>query len=167
MANPYFIFFSEMDRKTPLFKKCLNTLSLIDHKNWPKKRIIYSLDVLKYDYLIYTDGEKLIGVSVFNPDRQCIPSTCPVGRAGRQEGIVKSFLIFVSPKYRKQGIAKNIWAKLLQWAFKNKFKGAQFGLGNSSAAVAVLKAIKRERKKLELTFADISPNTGKITFREK
>jgi len=153
MASPYFIFFSKMDRKTSLFKKCLNTLSLIDPKNWPKTRIIYSLDVLNYDYLVYTNGKELIGVSAFNPDRQ--------------KKIVKSFLIFVSPKYRKQGIAKSIWAKLLQWSFENKFKGAQFGLGNNSAAVAVLRAIKRETKKFGLTFADIFPETGKIIFRKK
>ncbi|PIZ01266.1 hypothetical protein COY61_00115 [bacterium (Candidatus Gribaldobacteria) CG_4_10_14_0_8_um_filter_33_9] len=153
MASPYFIFFSEMDKKTSLFKKCLNTLSLIDPKNWPKQRIIYFLDVLNYDYLVYTNGNELIGASAFNPDRQ--------------KKIVKSFLIFVSPRYRKQGIAKAIWVKLLQWTFENKFKGAQFGLGNNSATMAVLKAIKREIKKFGLTFADISPDTGKIIFREK
>jgi GNAT superfamily N-acetyltransferase len=151
MASPYFIFASEMDRKSQLFKECLKILSLIDPKNWPKKRIIYSLDVLNYDYLIYTDGKKLIGVSAFNPDK----------KEGKEE-IVKSFLIFVSPEYRGQGIAKVIWAKLIKWAFENKFKGAQLSLGNNPASVAVLKAIKKEIKKLGLTFADINPATGKV-----
>jgi len=150
METPYFTFLSEMDRESPLFEECLRTLSSIDPKDWPRERIIYTLDVLNYNCLIYTDGKKLIGATAFNPDRK--------------EGIAKSFLLFVSSDYRGKGIGKTLRAEFLKWAFKNGFKGAQLGLGNSPAGVAVSEAVKKEREKLGLTFADINPATGKVIF---
>ena len=150
MEAPYFTFLSEMDRESPLFEECLRTLSSIDPKDWPRERIIYTLDVLKYDCLIYTDGKKLIGANAFNPDKQ--------------EGIAKSFLLFVSSDYRGQGIGKVLRTEFLKRAFENGFKGAQLGLGRSSAGVAVSEVVKREQEKLGLTFADINPATGEVTF---
>jgi len=140
-----------MGRESQLFEECLRTLSLIDPKDWPRERIIYTLDVLNYDCLIYTDGEKLIGANAFNPDKQ--------------EGIAKSFLLFVSSEYRGKGIGKVLRTEFLKWAFENRFKGAQLGLGNSSAGVAVSEVVKKEREKLGLTFADINPATGKVIFK--
>ena len=150
MTNGYFIFLSKMDRESQLFKECLETLFLINPKDWPREKIFYSLDVLKYDCLIYTDGKKLIGATAFNPDRK--------------EGIAKSFLLFVSSDYRGKGIGKALFAEFLKWAFENGFKGAQLGLGNSPAGVAVSEVVKKEREKLGLTFADINPATGKVIF---
>ena len=150
METPYFTFLSEMDRESPLFEECLRTLSLIDPKDWPRERIIYTLDVLNYDCLIYTDGKKLIGANAFNPDKQ--------------EGIAKSFLLFVSPEHRGKGIAQLLRVEFLNWALKEGFKGAQLGLGNSPDGVAVSEAVKKEREKLGLTFADINPVTGKVIF---
>jgi len=150
MTGGYFIFLSEVNRESGLFEEYLETLSLIDPKDWPKERIIYSLDVLKYDCLIYTDGEKLMGANAFNPDGQ--------------EGIAKSFLLYVSPECRGQGVGKAMRIEFLKWAFKRGFKGAQLGLGNSSAGVAVSEVVKKEREKLGLTFADINPATGKVIF---
>ncbi len=148
--KPYFVFLSQMDRKSPLFRECLKILSLINPAEWPKKRIFYSLDVLKYDCLIYTDGKKLIGANAFNPDRK--------------ESIAKSFFLFVSPEYRGRGIAKKLRVEFLKWAWRQGFKGAQLGLGNSPAGVAVSEAVKKEREKLGLSFADINPKSGKVIF---
>lgn len=150
MTSGYFIFLSEIDKKSRLFEECLRTLSLIGPKDWSRERIIYTLDVLNYDCLIYTDGEKLIGANAFNPDRQ--------------EGIAKSFLLFVSSGYRGKGIGKALRTEFLKWAFASGFKGAQLGLGNSPAGVAVSEVVKKEREKLGLTFADINPATGKVIF---
>ena len=150
MEAPYFTFLSKMDRESQLFKECLKTLSLINPKDWPRERIIAAVDVLHYDCLIYTDGKKLIGANAFNPDRK--------------EGVAKSFLLFVSSEYRGKGIAKALRAEFLKWAQQSGFKGAQLGLGNNPAGVAVSEAVKRERKKLGLTFANINPATGKVTF---
>jgi len=150
MTSGYFIFLSEVNRESGLFEECLETLSSIDPKDWPRGRIIYSLDVLKYDCLIYTDGEKFIGANAFNPDGQ--------------EGIAKSFLLYVSPEYRGQNIGKAMRVEFLKWAFKSGFKGAQLGLGNSPSGIAVSKVVKEEKEKLGLTFADINPVTGKVVF---
>ena len=150
MAGNYFVFLSEIDRESQLFEECLRTLSSINPKDWPRERIFDALDVLNYDCLIYTDGKKLIGATAFNPDRK--------------EGIAKSFLLFVSSDYRGKGIGKTLRAEFLKWAFKNGFKGAQLGLGNSPAGVAVSEVVKKEREKLGLTFADINPATGKVIF---
>ena len=149
MKACYFIFLSEMNRESQLFEECLKTLSSIDPK-WPRERIFYSLDVLNYDCLIYTDGKELIGATAFNPDRE--------------EGIAKSFLLFVSPEHRGKGIAKLLRVEFLNWAYQQGFKGAQLGLGNSPAGVAVSEAVNKEREKLGLTFADIDSATGKVTF---
>ena len=150
MAALYFTFLSKMDRESQLFEKCLKTLSSIDPKDWPRKRIFSALDVLKYDCLIYTDGKKLIGANAFNPDRQ--------------ERIAKSFLLFVSSEYQGKGIAKLLRVEFLNWAYQEGFRGAQLGLGNSPAGVAVSETVKKEREKLGLTFADINPATGKVIF---
>ena len=150
METPYFTFLSDMDRESQLFEECLKILSSIDPKDWPRERIFYSLDVLKYDCLIYTDGKKLIGATAFNLDRK--------------EGIAKSFLLFVSPEHRGKGIAKLLRVEFLNWAYQEGFEGAQLGLGRSSAGVAVSEVVKREQEKLGLTFADINPATGEVTF---
>ena len=150
MTSGYFIFLSEVNRESGLFEECLETLSSIDPKDWPRERIIYSLDVLKYDCLIYTDGEKLMGANAFNPDRQ--------------EGIAKSFLLYVSPECRGQGIAKVMRVRFLKWAFASGFKGAHLGLGNSPSGIAVSEAVSKEKEELGLSFADINSVSGKVVF---
>jgi GNAT superfamily N-acetyltransferase len=150
MTNGYFVFLSEIDRESELFKECLKTLSLINPTDWSRERIIHSLDFLKYDCLICTDGRKLMGANAFNPDRQ--------------EGIAKSFLLYVSPEYRGQGIGKAMRVRFLKWAFASGFKGAQLGLGNSPAGIAVSEAVSKEREELGLLFADINPVSGKVVF---
>jgi len=150
MAGNYFIFLSEIDKESGLFEECLETLSLVNPADWPRERIIYSLDVLKYDCLIYTDGQKLMGANAFNPDRQ--------------EGIAKSFLLYVPLEHRGKGIGKVMRTEFLKWAFKNGFKGAQLGLGNSPFGIAVSEAVNKEKGELGLSFADIDPVTGKVVF---
>ncbi len=150
MTNGYFVFLSEIDEKSELFEECLRTLSLINPKDWPRERIIHSLNVLKYDCLIYTDGQKLMGANAFNPDKE--------------EGIAKSFLLYVSPECRGQGIAKAMRVKFLKWALASGFKGAQLGLGNSPSGIAVSETVSKEKVELGLSFAEIDPVSGKVVF---
>ena len=150
--NGRLVFLSSLDRNGRLFRICLGVFSSLDPRQWSAERIIHSLDVLHYDCLVYTDNESLVAAVAFNPDRE--------------ENIAKAFLVFTGSLYREKGMGKFIVAQFLRWAFDNGFVGAQVGLGNDDAVVAILKSLKKKQDEFELSFADINPETGGIIFKK-
>ena len=148
MVIPQLVLLSEIDRGSPLFHNCLTTLASIDPQ-WPIERIIRSLDELKYDSLILTDGVELMAASCFNP--------------GHSDGVVRVFLNFVSPGCRGNGFGAFIVAAMLRWAFDKNYNGAQVGLGRNAKTTGILDSLCKSIE-FDMRFAKISPETGKVEF---
>ena len=151
MENGVFVFLGEINRKSRFFANCIEILASVNPESWPREKILCYLDKSAYDCLVYARKGKLIGALAFNPDRK--------------ENVLKVFLIFVKPEYRGRGIAKAMVAWILKWARSLRFKKTQVGLGGNPASVAVLTSLNKEKERFNLTFAEITPATGEVFFR--
>lgn len=153
---PKCVLLSKQRRESLLFRDCLRKLSTYDPK-WPRERILYALDVLRYDCFVcinVDNPDEMIGAIAFNPDRS--------------ENRVKAFLTYVLPEFKGQGIGSKMTAEFIMWAFNNGFVGAQIGLGNSEKTLAVLSSVNRRKNELlpeYASYVEIIPETGVVIFK--
>ena len=149
-----FKWLSELGPKSALRKKFFEKLDNIGREtNYGKEQILGYLEKENFDCLLCFEGKKFV-------------ACCAVNRNRKEKKVLRRWLIYTDPAFRKKGYARALSAELAKRAQAEGFKSAKLGTGGKFSA-RILASLKRNRKSLGLYGFKLEPKTGKVTYSRK
>ncbi len=149
-----FKWLSELGPKSALREKFFEKLDDIGTTtNYGKEQILGYLIKENFDALLCFEGKKFV-------------ACCAVNRDKKEKNVLRRWLIYTDPAFRRKGYAKALSAELAKRAQAEGFRSAKLGTGGNYS-VRILASLKRDRKLFSLRGFKLEPKTGNVTYPRK
>lgn len=119
---------------------------------WTRQKIFQQLKEQSYDCLLGFEKNKLACWWAVNKDPD--------------EKVLKGFMVYTAPEFRKRGYALRLTAELVKRARKMGFNFAQLGLGTGTMA-EIHRKMQERKTDLGVSSFNFNHETGRVDFPSK